>query len=160
MYSQTMLITSHVAATMVLAETFSLNGVSEWSAALVGGVLIDLDHFLVSKKWLSDVKMFFRGGVTHGETNQHSWLQEPFFGLTAGIAAGLCIAMVFPVRWWIIPLFQAVHIAMDACMRYTHQPLVPLSRWTYRGPIRSNSKIEFWSSPLLIVILWLRLFLL
>ena len=146
-----MLITSHLAATVAASRWLGLPA-PELAIALAGGVLLDLDHLCTNRKWASDIKNFLRSGtVTHGEVKQHSWLQEPFFGLAAGTLAGLGTAALWPVRWWIYPLFQATHSVMDSVMRYEHQPFVPFSRIAYRGWIRSNSKAELAISTIAVI---------
>ena len=153
-----MLITSHLAATVAVSRWLGLS-VPELSTALAGGVLLDLDHLVVNGKWFVDVKNFLRSGiVTHGEVKQHSWLlQEPLCGLIVGALTGLAVAAWWPqVRWWVFPFFQGMHIIMDGAMRYRHEPLMPFSRWSYRGWIRSNSKTELAvSSAILAAILLL-----
>ena len=133
-----MLLTSHLAATLLLSQALAFSG-PELAAAVIGGVALDLDHLFISRKWLGDVQNFFRKGTsTHGEVMQHSWLQEPLFGLAAGVFIGLGVQAVFAsVQWWVFPLSQALHIGMDALMNYEHRPLVPLSKWSYRGFVRS-----------------------
>lgn len=138
-----MLLTSHLAATLLLSRALGFSG-PELVAAVVSGVALDLDHLFVNKKWLGDVRNFFRKGAsTHGEVTQHSWLQEPLFGLAAGVFIGLAVQALFAsVRWWVFPLSQALHIGMDALMNYEHRPLVPLSKWSYRGFVRSATVTE------------------
>lgn len=138
-----MLITSHLAVTVLTAKTLSLGG-PELIAAFAGGVLLDADHLFVNTKWISDIKNFLLyGTMTHGEIKQHSWMQEPLFGLVAGVGIGIIFSWLWPgVRWWIFPLFQGLHIGMDALMRYEHTPFVPWSDRKYRGPIMSNTKTE------------------
>ena len=154
-----MLITSHLAVTILAGQALSLS-TSEFFTALAGGVALDLDHLLVNGKWLSDARVFLRRGITtHGEVNQHSWIQEPLFGSIFGIIAGVAIHYWNPeVRWWIFPAFQGSHIMMDAFMKYDHHPFTPiLSKISYRGLIRPNSKIEWLVSFLVLaaVVLWL-----
>lgn len=153
-----MLVTSHLVATLLLSKGLGLAG-PELITALTAGVALDADHLFVNAKWMSDAKNFFwERKVTHGEVKQHSWLQEPVFGIVVGIIIGVMLANIFAVRWWIFPLFQALHIAMDALMKYEHQPLAPFNRVRYLGPILSNSKVEWFvsSAALLAVSLWLR----
>ena len=133
-----MLLTSHLAATLLLSQALAFSG-PELATAVISGVALDLDHLLVNRKWLGDIQNFFqKGASTHGEVMQHSWLQEPLFGLAAGVFIGLGVQAVFAsVPWWVFPLSQALHIGMDALMDYEHRPLVPLSKLSYRGVIRS-----------------------
>ena len=147
-----MLIASHLASTVVVAGGLSLSGI-ETLMALLAGVFIDADHFLVNTKWFSDVKNFFKNGkITHGEVMQHSWFQEPAFGLIAGSLIGIALSLFIPgARWWVFPLFQGIHIFMDSAMKYAHQPLAPLSRWKYKGFIRPGSGMELIISSLVFV---------
>lgn len=131
----------------------------ELITALTAGVALDVDHFFVNTKWMSDAKNFFlERKVTHGEVKQHSWLQEPLFGMLFGIAFGFLVAYLYPsIRWWVFPLFQMLHIALDALMKYEHQPLVPVSRVRYRGAIPVNSRVEWLGSSIALasIVLWL-----
>lgn len=137
-----MLITSHLLVTLLASKALSL-GAPEIYAALAAGVAVDADHFFVNKKWISDIRDFvLERKITHG-TNQHSWLQEVLFGTLAGIIIGVLVSMAWPsIRWWIIPLFLLMHIAMDAVMSFEHKPFAPLSKRTYRGWLRSGTKAE------------------
>lgn len=152
-----MLITSHLAVTLAVNKTLAFT-TPEVLVALAGGVAIDLDHLFVNQKWRTDVWRFLTGhGVTHGEVRQRSWLQEPVFGLPAGTLLGVAIAFLLPVRWWVLPLGQGIHIAMDSLMRYEHLPLAPLSsRARYRGWIRSNSMTELAISSLVLMTIVIR----
>ncbi len=142
-----MLITSHLAVTLLVGKGLGLWGF-EMVTALLMGVAIDLDHFLVNRKWVNDVKTFvFTFKSTHGEVKQHSWIQEPLFGLSAGVILGILLSFFVPsVRWWIFPAFQALHITMDGFMNYEHQPFAPVSRWKYWGVLRSNTPTEWFVS--------------
>ena len=146
-----MLITSHLVATVLLSSSISLQD-GEFFTALASGVALDIDHLFINKKWISDIKKFLRGkGTTKGEISQHSWIQEPLFGLTIGIIIGVLLEYFLGISWWIFPLFQAIHIAMDALMRYEHKPFVPLGKWRYWGFIPSGSKQEFLASSALLI---------
>ena len=149
-----MLVTSHLAATLAASRGLAL-ATPELLIILAGGVALDLDHLFVNQKWRADVRRFLTGrGVTHGEVRQHSWLQEPAFGLPAGALVGFVIASLLPVRWWVLPLGQGIHIAMDSLMRYEHLPLAPLSnRGRYRGWGRPNSMTEVVLSSLMLMAL-------
>lgn len=153
-----MLITSHIVSTILIGEAFSF-APAETVVAFVAGVAIDVDHLFVSKKWVSDVKNFLLHGITtHGEVKQHSWLQEPLFGIVVGVAVGVTLSILFfGIRWWIFPLFQAIHILMDSLMQYEHEPLVPISRWKYGGFIPSATKTEFLGSSLALVAIYIML---
>ena len=62
-----MLITTHLAASLLMSQGFSLS-VPEFYLALAGGVALDADHFFVNTKWIFDIKSFLREGkITHGE---------------------------------------------------------------------------------------------
>lgn len=139
-----MLITSHLVATLLVAKGLSLEDMELWTA-LAGGVALDVDHFFVNTKWISDIKNFLRERkITHGEVKQHSWFQEPLFGLSAGVLFGILLSLFIPsVRWWVFPVFQAIHIVMDGLMNYERQPFVPVSRWQYWGVLRSNTSTEW-----------------
>ena len=133
-----MLITSHILVTLVAGKALSLSQ-PELLTALAGGVGVDVDHLFVNRKWLQDIKDFvYQGKVTYG-INQHSWAQELVFGLILTIAAGFLLSLFFPIRWWILPLFLTMHIAMDAVMKNTHQPFAPFSKFSYQGWLRSGT---------------------
>lgn len=136
-----MLITSHLLATLLASKALGLNK-TEVVAALAAGVGVDLDHAFVNQKWLTDIKEFFtHQRITYG-INQHSWLQEFAFGLLVATPLGLVISRYAPVRWWVLPLFLFLHIAMDAVMRNAHQPFAPFSDFTYVGWLRSGTPGE------------------
>lgn len=152
-----MLFTSHLAITVFVANKMGLSG-PETMLALAAGVGIDLDHFFVNKKWIQDIKSFFSESVvTHGEVKQHSWLQEPFFGLIAGLLAGFTISYLTGARWWIFPSFQALHIFMDSLMNYDHEPFVPFSFWKYRGWIYPGTRGELAISIIALGIIYLEI---
>lgn len=144
-----MLITSHLAATVLVGESLSL-GPSELMVALLGGVALDVDHFFISTKWIVDIKNFFyEGRISHGEVRQHSFIQEPILGMAFGITLGFIVSLLWPSnRWWIFPLFQAIHIGMDAFMKYEHRPFIPLREWSYRGWLSPGTKGELIGSSI------------
>lgn len=151
-----MLITSHLAVTFLVGRSIGVAG-PELLISLLGGVALDTDHLLVNDKWKNDLRNFLQKSVlTHGEIKQHSWIQEPLFGLSVGVIFGILVSFLIPsVRWWVFPLFQGLHIFMDAFMSYEHQPFVPFKNWSYRGWVRSNSGVELISSSLVLAVLWL-----
>ena len=138
-----MLITSHLAATLVGVVGVRAHG---WEVilALMGGVLVDMDHLFVNQKWRADIKDFvYSRTITRG-VNQHSWLQEFLFGGIIGILGGVAVHIFSPaIRWWILPMFLLLHIAMDAVMQCEHWPFIPFSRWSYKGWLKSGTLTEF-----------------
>ncbi len=137
-----MLITSHILATLLLGKALGLNK-PEIYTALVGGVGVDIDHLFVNNKWLQDVKDFvFHKKVTYG-INQHSWAQEILFGALLTTVLGLILSRLLPlVRWWVLPLFLIIHVAMDAVMKNVHTPFAPFSTYSYVGWLRSGTLAE------------------
>ena len=138
-----MLLTSHLAASVLVGNAFITNN-GEWAVALLGGVLVDADHFFVNKKWIDDVKIFVKEKKIVRGINQHSWFQEWLFGLFSASLLGLFINFIFPqIRWWVLPVFLCIHIAMDSIMVCEHKPFVPFSTWSYWGFLKSGTIIEF-----------------
>ena len=137
-----MLISTHLLGTLAVTKILPVN-TPELYIALLAGVGVDADHFFVNRKWVQDIKDFIKNRkITYG-TNQHSWLQEVFFGFFLSIIIGFAISYFWPViRWWVFPVFLLLHIAMDAVMKYEHQPFAPLSRYKYWGWLRSATKYE------------------
>ena len=148
-----MLVPTHLLATVLLSQALSLNE-TEVYAAIIAGVAIDLDHLFVSNEWLKEARDFFHAQTIHSRGNLHTWLHEPIFGLSVAIIVGLLLSHSSPIRWWIMPLFLLIHIAMDKIMNYEHQPLAPFSKWTYRGWLPAGTKMEFILS-LLAVVIWI-----
>jgi len=137
-----MLIATHLLSTLIISRLFSLE-TPEVYVALAAGVGIDLDHLIVNTKWLQDVKNFFQGKKIERGINQHSYCQEPLFGLVFGIMVGIFIHfLISPIRWWVFPLSLLSHIILDSFMRFDHWPFFPLSNYKYRGFIPSGTKIE------------------
>ncbi len=136
-----MLITTHIAVTVWLGKGLGLQ-VPEMIVALAGGVLVDIDH-LFKPGWRKTFLEFIKTGQRMNNQNHHSWIQELLPGLVVGSLIGLLINLTYPdIRWWILPLFQAIHIFLDYLMKNAHQPFVPFSKWGFRGFIPNNSKIE------------------
>ncbi len=137
-----MLITSHLLATLLAGKALSLNK-PELYTALASGVGVDIDHLFVNRKWLQDIEDFIiHHKVTYG-INQHSWAQELIFGLILTTILGFGLHILWPmIRWWILPLFLAIHITMDAVMKNTHKPLAPFSTYSYVGWLRSGTWAE------------------
>ena len=137
-----MLITSHLVVTLSLGAALSL-GKPELFVALISGVGIDLDHILVNKKWIQDIKDIIKGKQPTRGINQHSWLQEVLVGGIVATLVGIIISNIWiEIRWWILPLFLFIHILMDAIMKFNHWPFVPFSKYKYSGWLTSGTKIE------------------
>lgn len=137
-----MLITTHIAATLILGKYLNLSGLG-WLMAFLGGVAIDIDHVLLNFKYLPNFKLFFKkASDTSGQVNQHWWTQEPIFGAVVGAVIGVLCSIIMAVQWWLFLLFQFLHISLDSLMKFEHQPLIPFSRKKYFGPLASGTKIE------------------
>ena len=150
-----MLLTSHLAATLLIGSSLVVNH-QEWAVALLGGVFVDADHLFVNKKWLDDVKIFFKEKRIVRGVNQHSPLQEFLFGIVFSSILGLVVNLIFPsIRWYILPMFLGIHIMMDSVMKCEHQPFAPLSKWSYWGFVKSGTTAEFVVSTIAIILFFL-----
>ena len=149
-----MLITSHLLGTLLLGKALSIE-TPELYVALLSGVVVDIDHIFVNKKWIQDIKSFLQERKIIYGTKQHSWLQEIVFGTFVGIVIGFLISFLWPsVRWWIFPVFLLSHIVLDSVMRYEHEPFAPLSKIRYWGWLRSGTKVELLVSFIGLVIFY------
>jgi hypothetical protein len=150
-----MLITSHLAATLALVPVVGAHGPEFW-LALLGGVGVDLDHLFVNTKWIRDIRIFFAERRIERGVNQHSPLQELFFGVATASLIGVALHALYPtVRWWILPFFLATHIALDGIMKCEHQPFAPFNRWSYWGFMKSGTIMEFVVSLIVLVSIFL-----
>ncbi len=151
-----MLIFTHLAITLLIGKSLVISR-NEWIVALIAGIGIDIDHLLVNSKWIDDIRNFIRyGRVTHGKAIQHSWIQEPLSGMLFGCLFGWILYLSsLSIRWWILPFFLAVHILMDALMKYEHRPFAPFSNWNYTGFVPSATVHELWISIVLLVMVLL-----
>jgi hypothetical protein len=149
-----MLITSHIASVLLLNEIIPLSS-QELIMAWCAGVFIDIDHVFISNKWKDDVKRFFtKFETSHGEVNQHSFLQEPIIGLFFSVVLGVVISLFFmDIRWWVAPLFLGIHVVLDAVMNFEHRPFFPFSKKTYYGFVRSGTRTEFFLSLVFLFII-------
>jgi len=150
-----MLITSHLLGTLSLGKALALE-TPELYVALLAGVGVDIDHIFVNRKWVQDVTDFLKERkITYG-TKQHSWLQEPIWGVFVGITIGVLISYFWPaVRWWVFPSFLLLHIVLDSVMHYEHEPFIPFSKLKYFGWIKSGTKVELTLSSFGLVVLFL-----
>jgi len=149
-----MLFSSHLLATLVTKNMFSLRG-GETIVALIFGTGIDTDHLFVNKKWITDTKDYIKHRKITRGVNQHSYFQEVIFGEFFGILTGFLLSKIFiGIRWWICPLFLGLHIFLDSVMYYEHQPFFPFNKFKYWGWLRSGTRKELFFSVLGLLLLF------
>ena len=144
-----MLVTSHIAATTLVligADSIGIDlNVPIVVASYALGVAIDIDHVVFyGKDSIGRLKEYKndRKNFKLGETNLHSYLQEPVT-LIAVIVLSLATYVVTKnIAVFIPALCFAVHIAMDMIMDFDSYVFWPISKKAYRGPYKQNVYFE------------------
>ena len=144
-----MFFASHLAAGLIIGK---LTG--NYSAALLGSLLIDIDHIVSYAKHglLFNPKRAWKVMTSHEDTHgtQRHFLHS-FFSwaiITAVMALfNYSYAVIFSIGYF-------VHLIFDAFDSSDFYPLFPL-KWNIKGPLQYMSSAEYLFAALLFVIYFL-----
>ncbi|KKS33399.1 MAG: hypothetical protein UU95_C0033G0005 [Parcubacteria group bacterium GW2011_GWC2_42_12] len=132
-----MLLPTHLAAGLIIGK---LTG--DYSAAFIGSVAVDLDHFFAfySSHVLLKVKKIILATTKQNflVNNQRNYFHNIFFFLAASASA---LIIDFNAGL-IFSLAYLVHLIFDALDNQTYFPFYPSKKISLRGPIKYFSKQE------------------